>query len=159
METAYLLLGSNVGDRKANFLVAITYLSGLGTITMTSSLFETKAWGKTDQPDFLNQVVAVETFLTPQKLLHGILEIERQMGRQRIGHWGPRLIDIDILLIGDRIVNTPELTVPHSHLVFRRFALAPLAEIAGGVIHPETGISIQNHLDTCPDTLTVNRIA
>lgn len=155
MQTAYLLLGSNLDDRKANFLIAKRYLSALGKVKCVSSLYQTKAWGKTDQPDFLNQVVVLNTVLKPLDLLKTILKIENTMGRQRTSHWGPRVIDIDILLIGGQIIKTPELTVPHSQLVNRRFALVPLAEVAPNMVHPETGLSIQMHLEACPDTLAV----
>lgn len=159
METAYLLLGSNMGDRKANFLIAIAHLSTWGKIMTVSSLYETKAWGKTDQPDFLNQVVVLRTFLEPLDLLNRIMEIEHTMGRQRVGHWAPRIIDIDILIIDSQIIKSPALTVPHPQLINRRFALVPLAEVAPNIVHPETGLSIQMHLLTCTDMLPVTQFS
>lgn len=155
METAYLLLGSNLGDRKATFLLAMAQLSALGSITAHSSLYETKPWGKTDQPDFLNQVFVLETDLEPSALLNKILSIERDLGRIRETPWGPRVIDIDILLYGNQVIQTQELTVPHPQLIHRRFALVPLAEVAGEVIHPVTGLSIQQHVQVCTDPLIV----
>jgi 2-amino-4-hydroxy-6-hydroxymethyldihydropteridine diphosphokinase len=155
METAYLLLGSNIGDRKANFFHAIQHLSACGTIVAQSSLYETKPWGKTDQADFLNQVVALATEATPQELLNQVLSIERGLGRKRVDHWGPRVIDIDILLMGQTMMQTPTLTLPHPQLINRMFALAPLAELAGNQIHPSTGLTIRQHLIDCQDKLAV----
>lgn len=155
METAYLLLGSNLGDRKANFSMATKRLASLGQVVAASALYETKPWGQTNQPDFLNQCIALNTHLTPQELLLGILDIEQLMGRVRVEHWGPRLIDIDILLFGNKIIEEKNLLVPHPQLANRMFALVPLAEIAGKLLHPQTGKSIQQHLADCPDTLLV----
>lgn len=155
MQTAYLLLGSNLGDRKANFMMATKRLASLGQVVATSALYETKPWGQANQPDFLNQCVALNTPLSPQELLHGILNIEQMMGRIRVEHWGPRLIDIDILLFGDQIIQEKNLIVPHPQLINRKFALTPLAEIAAKYVHPQTKLSIQQHLIDCPDTLRV----
>lgn len=158
METAYLLLGSNLGDRYANFFKAMQNLSAYGTIAARSSLYETKPWGKTDQADFLNQVIKFETYAKPQELLNHVLSIERTLGRERADHWGPRTIDIDILLMGQAIVQTPTLAIPHPQLINRMFALVPLAELAGTQIHPITGLTIQQHLMACQDKLAVTLV-
>ena len=155
METAFLLLGSNLGDREANLKIALKRLSTIGKIAQTSAIYSTKAWGKTDQPDYLNQAVALSTFLIPEKLLREILSIELALGRVRQENWGPRLIDIDILLFGNRVVDSKNLKIPHPELTKRRFALVPLAEIAEYHIHPTTGRTVQQLLSICSDELSV----
>jgi 2-amino-4-hydroxy-6-hydroxymethyldihydropteridine diphosphokinase len=156
METAYLLLGSNLGDREVNLKIALARIGTIATLVAQSAVYITKAWGKTDQPDFLNQAVAIQTEDPPLELLHDILDIELAMGRVRQEHWGPRLIDIDILLFGNQVVNqSPLLEIPHVELINRKFALMPLAEIAGHVVHPKTNLSINEHLAICTDPLLV----
>jgi 2-amino-4-hydroxy-6-hydroxymethyldihydropteridine diphosphokinase len=132
----YLSLGSNVGDRQANLRHAIAQLAELGQVQAVSSLYETAPVDFTAQPWFLNCAVAVRTELMPKLFLAEILGIEQAMGRRRIQLKGPRTIDIDILLFGDSVVSTPELTVPHPAMHHRRFVLEPLAEIAPDVRHP-----------------------
>lgn len=158
METAFLLLGSNLGDREANLRGALKRLTAVGRLVQTSVVYFTKPWGKADQPDFLNQAAALETELKAEKLLKEILSIELALGRARQEHWGPRLIDIDILLYGKQIVDLAHLQIPHPQLINRRFALVPLAEIAAGVHHPITGLTVQEHLNTCSDLLPVERV-
>jgi 2-amino-4-hydroxy-6-hydroxymethyldihydropteridine diphosphokinase len=135
---AHLSLGSNLGNRGANLQRAIEQLRALGEIKATSSIYETEPMELTDQPQFLNCVVALETDLSPQFLLANLLEIERKLGRDRKQSTpkGPRLIDIDIALFGDTVLESPELTIPHPAMHLRRFVLAPLAEIAPDAIHP-----------------------
>ena len=139
--TAYLGLGSNLGDRNASLREAIVRLrdsEGL-TVVATSSIYETAPWGYTDQPDFLNCVVEIETRLTPVSLLERIQEIEQEVGRTPSWRYGPRLIDVDILLYGDlclQLTNS-ELTIPHPRMDQRAFVLIPLVEIARDVVHPE----------------------
>ena len=135
--TAYLSLGSNLGDRAANLRQAIALLGNLGTATAVSSLYETEPVEvESSQPWFVNMVVALETELTPQELLSRTLEIERGMGRQRTSLKGPRIIDIDIVILGDTILDTPGLVIPHPSMHRRRFVLEPLAEIAPDIEHP-----------------------
>lgn len=132
----YLSLGSNVGDREHNLRTAIARLGSLGKVKSVSSLYETEPVEFTQQANFLNCAVALETSLPPDGLMSRLLDIERDLGRQRVQKKGPRTIDIDILLFGDLVVDWPELTVPHPAMAQRRFVLAPLAEIAPDVIHP-----------------------
>ncbi len=145
--TAYLSLGSNIGDRAANLRDAIERLRSVGEVGAVSSLYETEPIEYTEQPWFVNCVVEIETGLSPTKLLGGILEIEKQMGRHREKKKGPRNIDIDILLYGDEIVDGPELTIPHPAMQERRFVLEPLAEIAPEVVHPISQKTVRELLE------------
>lgn len=156
MHKAFLLLGTNLGDRKRNLTIARNNIElSVGVIVQASATYETAAWGKTDQADFLNQAVAVETSMQPSDLLHEILKIEKEMGRQRDVKWGERVIDIDILLYDAVVLSIDTLTIPHPELPNRRFALIPLAEIAGDFIHPQHQTTISELLNNCPDTLEV----
>ena len=155
----FLLLGSNLGDRKKNLSTARNAIEiSVGDVLKASSIYETGAWGKTNQPDFLNQALKVQTTLSPEDLLAEILEIELTMGRRREVHWGERTIDIDILLYETAIISLPSLTIPHPQLQNRRFALEPLAEIGDDAIHPVLGLTIQQILEKCSDVLEVHRI-
>src|SRR5437879_4737040 len=129
-QVAYLSLGSNLGDRANHLRDAIRRLKPHGRIVAVSSLYETEPVEFTNQPWFLNCAVALETTESPRQLMDSILHIELEMGRRRAEKKGPRTIDIDILLFGDAIVETPELTIPHPAMHQRRFVLEPLAEIA-----------------------------
>jgi 2-amino-4-hydroxy-6-hydroxymethyldihydropteridine diphosphokinase len=153
MPTAYIALGSNLGDRAEALSSSIGHLSGLGRVVALSSLYETEPVGYHDQPAFLNAVVALETQLQPVPLLRGLLAIERQLGRDRRQGplKGPRTLDLDLLLLGDWIVADEELSLPHPALAHRRFVLAPLAEIAPGLRHPESNQTIADLLDQLPD--------
>jgi 2-amino-4-hydroxy-6-hydroxymethyldihydropteridine diphosphokinase len=135
-ELVYLSLGSNLGDRAAHLCAAIERLADLGTVKATSGLYETEPVNFFDQPWFLNCVVALETGKTPRELLTHALAIEEGMGRRRTREKGPRNIDIDILLFGDRVIEEPGLKIPHPAMHERRFVLEPLAEIAPRVLHP-----------------------
>ena len=135
-ELVYLSLGSNVGDRAAYLRAAIERLAEVGTVKATSGLYETEPVDFRDQPWFLNCAVALETGKTPRELLAHALAIEEGMGRRRTRGKGPRIIDIDILLFGDRVIDEPGLKIPHPAMQERRFVLEPLAEIASGVLHP-----------------------
>lgn len=134
MAEAYLALGGNVGDVRATFERAIATLCSDAAVTLTarSSNYRTPPWGVTDQPDFLNAVIAVTTTLPPQALLARALDCERALGRDRSHerHWGPRPIDIDILAYDDLDLHGPDLTLPHPRLFERAFVLVPLSEIA-----------------------------
>lgn len=158
MKKVYLLTGGNLGDRE-KYLAEARDLLGehCGKITALSSLYETAAWGKEDQPSFLNQAVEMETDLPPRQLIRRVLKLEKRMGRERKEKYGPRLIDIDILLYGEEIHNYPLLKLPHPELPNRRFALLPLAEIASDLLHPVYKKSITDLLDECKDPLEVKK--
>ena len=134
---AYLGLGSNLGDKKANCRKAIALLAKSSRVVRASSRYCTEAMGYTDQDDFVNAVVELETDLSPEELLDQCRAIEKELGRVRTVHWGPRTIDVDILLYGLVMIETPELTIPHPLLHTRRFVLVPLCEIAPQVFHPK----------------------
>ena len=135
-DIAYLSLGSNIGNRNDHLHEAIRRLAGLGEIVAVSSFYETEPVEETDQAWFLNCAVALATKLQPVQLLSQLLGIETAMGRERVREKGPRTIDIDIVLFGDAVVNTSELTIPHPAMARRRFVLQPLAEIAPDVHNP-----------------------
>lgn len=146
-------MGSNLGDRKKNLDRAITYLSYYDVeVVKTSTYIETEPYGVTDQGKFLNAVISVRTRLDPQKLLGVLLTVERAMGRIRREHWGPRIIDLDLLSYEDKIVHTRHLTLPHPEMQKRAFVLEPLREIAPDYIHPVTGKSIDTMLEELPLT-------
>ena len=132
MSRVYLSLGSNLGDRAAYLRRAVEMLARLPEtrVTACSTPIETPPWGNTDQPAFLNMAVALETALTPEELLARVQGIETALGRQRTEHWGPRTLDIDLLVFEGETRDTPTLRLPHPHLTERRFVLEPLAEIA-----------------------------
>ena len=132
----YLSLGSNLGDRAFNLKAAIERLGDLGEVVAVSSFYETEPIEVVAQPWFLNCAVKLDSERTAEQLLAGILQLEHAMGRQRKLNKGPRIIDIDILLFGNSITETPELTIPHPAMHQRRFVLEPLAEIAPEVRHP-----------------------
>ena len=153
---AYLLLGSNLGDRAALLHAAQAYLAATaGEVVAASALYETAAWGREDQPAFLNQALALRTALSAEQLLERCLAAERQAGRERLEHWGSRTLDVDILFYGPAIIDQPTLAVPHPRLAGRRFALVPLAEIAPQLRHPQLGLSVAELLARCPDPLPV----
>ena len=148
----FILLGTNLGDRLLHLETAKKAIEkSVGKVVASSKIYETAAWGITDQPNFLNQVLKIETSLKPEKTLHIILTIEEQMGRIREQKWGARLIDIDILYFGSHKINTDKLTIPHPFLQDRRFTLIPLVEIASGFIHPVFKKSNSALLQNCKD--------
>lgn len=158
MGIAYLLTGSNLGDRasslqKANALIA----QSCGKIISFSSLYETAPWGLLEQPAFLNQAIAVETSLEPEELMRRLLEIEAAMGRIRDARYGPRIIDLDILLYDQVVMDQPILNLPHPALPQRRFALTPLAEIAPALLHPVLQKNMQELLAECTDDSDVQK--
>jgi len=135
-KTAYLSLGSNVGDREGHLRGAISRLESCGRVAAVSSLYETEPVEFVSQAWFLNCAVGLETEKPPESLMIALREIERAMGRERIQKKGPRTIDIDILLLGNTVVDSPDLTIPHPAMDQRRFVLEPLAEIAPEERHP-----------------------
>jgi 2-amino-4-hydroxy-6-hydroxymethyldihydropteridine diphosphokinase len=132
----FIGLGSNLGDRSAYLESAISALSSSALIVAASRIYETEPWGVMDQPLYWNQVIEVETSLEPLDLLHVCQEIELQLGRERKVHWGPRTIDIDLLLYDNRVSESEELRLPHPYLEARAFVLAPLREIAPKLVLP-----------------------
>jgi 2-amino-4-hydroxy-6-hydroxymethyldihydropteridine diphosphokinase len=153
MPTAYIALGSNLGNRAEALSSAVGHLRSLGRVVALSSLYETEPVGYHHQPAFLNAVVALETPLEPLPLLRGLLAIERELGRDRSRGplKGPRTLDLDLLLMGDWIVAGEELSLPHPALAQRRFVLAPLAEIAPQLRHPESNQTMAELLAVLPD--------
>jgi 2-amino-4-hydroxy-6-hydroxymethyldihydropteridine diphosphokinase len=156
---AYLSLGSNLGDRAANLRLALEGLGRLGTVEAVSAFYETEPVGLTSQPWFLNCAAKLDTEKMPRQLISGILNLEQAMGRQRKQKNGPRIIDIDILLFGTSVVDTPSLTVPHPRLHERRFVLEPLTEIAPDVRHPVFKRTIRELRDALPAGQAVRRLA
>jgi 2-amino-4-hydroxy-6-hydroxymethyldihydropteridine diphosphokinase len=156
MKKVYLHTGSNLGDREDN----LRQVNGLieqyiGKIKQPSRLYETQAWGITNQPDFINQALLVETTQSPHEVMRSIKKIEELMGRVATEKWTARVIDIDILLYDDLIINEKDLIIPHPHLHERNFVLVPLMEIAGEVIHPVLNLPIEDIYFECNDPLDV----
>jgi len=150
VKTVYLSLGSNLGDRQLHLQRAVACLEGEGVkVQRQSSLYETEPQDVARQPWFLNIVVRCETQLFPVQLLKVLQRIERELGRVRAGavRRGPRVIDIDILLYGNAVIDTPQLTVPHPRMTERRFVLEPLLEIAPELRHPATKQSLRRYMD------------
>jgi 2-amino-4-hydroxy-6-hydroxymethyldihydropteridine diphosphokinase len=160
MNKCYLLLGSNLGNSRDQLEEACQHISKrAGDIKKHSSLYQTAAWGKTDQPDFINQVIFVHTMMDAAKLMESILLIEEEMGRHRTERNAPRNIDIDILFFNDSIIDQPHLHIPHPRLPERRFVLVPMNELAPALIHPVLHKSIHQLLRVCTDPLAVKKIA
>lgn len=158
MNTAYLLLGGNMGHRINNIKTAIKKIEQLaGKITRQSSIYETAAWGNTKQPDFLNQVLVVETKHTAEKLMQCLLLIEEKMGRIRNKKNDPRVIDIDILFFNKDIIEVRHLIIPHPQLQNRMFVLVPLNELSPNLKHPGLKKTIHQLLTICPDKLDVKK--
>ncbi|MES2858919.1 MAG: 2-amino-4-hydroxy-6-hydroxymethyldihydropteridine diphosphokinase [Pseudomonadota bacterium] len=144
MTLAAVGLGANLGDAAATVRRAIEALAGLSSAPVRASrLYRTAAWGRTDQPDFINAVALIETLLPARRLLERLLALERDFGRTRIDgeRWGPRTLDLDLLLHGEAVIDEPGLRVPHPHLQERAFVLLPLAEIAPDARIPGIGVA------------------
>ncbi len=146
MTSVHLGIGSNVGDRVTAIRRAVEALSKVGELVAASSIYETAPFGVTDQPEFLNCCVSLETPLAPRELLRRTRAIEQELGRVAGPRWGPRTVDIDILLYGDRSMRTPDLVVPHPGLLERAFVLVPLAEIAADRAIPGAGVTVADAL-------------
>jgi 2-amino-4-hydroxy-6-hydroxymethyldihydropteridine diphosphokinase len=133
----YIGLGTNLGDRLKNLDKAISYLTSIAIVQKMSKVYETEPWGLKEQPFFLNQVIKCVTSFEPIPLLKQLKTIEKKMRRVATIHYGPRIIDLDILFYNNIILETPELTIPHPMMAERAFVLIPLAEIAPNLIHPK----------------------
>jgi 2-amino-4-hydroxy-6-hydroxymethyldihydropteridine diphosphokinase len=159
MINVFLLLGGNLGDRHLYLNKAIEHIeTDIAPVLKKSSVYETQSWGKTDAPDYLNQVVLLQTDLPAKIILEKVLNIENVLGRQRKEKWGPRTIDIDILFYGQAIIDEPGLQIPHPELHKRRFTLKPLAEIAPDWIHPALKKSILQIKNDLKDSLVVKKL-
>jgi 2-amino-4-hydroxy-6-hydroxymethyldihydropteridine diphosphokinase len=159
MATIFLLLGSNMGDSVQFLAEAQKQLEHqVGKLIKSSDLYQTAAWGNTEQSDFINQVIKMETILDPQKLLGTILAIEKEMGRLREVKWGPRTIDIDILYYDQEVINLPELKIPHPNLHQRAFTLVPLCEIEPLWLHPVLHRTNRQLLMAIDDVLSVHKL-
>ncbi len=154
-------LGGNLGDVKKTLLETIELISTkIGKIHSTSSVYQTQAWGVEDQPSFLNQVVVAETALTPLEVLDCCLEIEQELGRDRINgtKWGERVIDVDVLFYASLLIDLPTLKVPHPHIQDRNFVLVPLMEIAPDFVHPQLKKTPQELKEVSTDKMTVIKL-
>ena len=158
MPFSYLHLGSNQGHKVGHIVSALVLIEKeIGPIHATSSFYETAAWGLEEQEDFVNMAIKVETYLSPTELILAVAKIETKLGRKRVEKWGPRIIDIDIILYEDLVIKQENLEIPHPRMGDRRFVLVPMVEIAADVIHPITKLTLKEMLDECADQLTVKK--
>ena len=159
MEKIYLLLGSNIGDRGKNLEAGRKMIeSQIGKITASSHVYETAPWGFEEQDDFYNQAIEVETEKTPREVLTLSKEIEKEVGRQSSEKWHPRILDIDILLFGKKVLEEGDLHIPHKSMHERNFALIPLMELVPELIHPKLDLTIEELFWNCEDALDVIRL-
>ncbi len=155
-EIVYLLTGSNIGDRLAFLQQAEKEIANkIGIIQAKSSYYESQAWGNTDQENFWNQCLEVNTSLSVEEVLSGVLATEKEMGRNREGEWQAREIDIDILFYGEKIIKTENLEVPHKHFHERNFAIIPMMEVNGDYVHPVLQLPVEELFFDCEDPLEV----
>lgn len=150
LETAFLLIGSNLNNPVNQLKRAIIALQRHGEVTV-SGFYESQPWGLLNQPNFVNVAVMVQWLDSPESLLETTRKIELDLGRKNEVKWGPRVIDIDILFFGEETINTPQLQVPHPRVAERRFVLVPMAELAPRLIHPTLGKSMEQLLEQCAD--------
>jgi len=152
----FLLIGGNSGDRLGQLKIASELITKeIGATVAKSKIYETAPWGKEDQPHFLNQAIKIETPFSPSELLIKVQGIEQKLGRTRVEKWGERLIDIDIIYFGNKIIDKSDLVIPHPHLTERKFVLIPLTEISPEFVHPVLQKSNAQLLKDCRDTLPV----
>ena len=155
----YISLGSHLGDRLQFLKQALEQIGiQLGKVVKASKVYEAAAWGHTKQPNFYNQVIEIETALSPAQLLQGCLDIEKSLGRERSILWGERIIDLDILLYDGRSVELENLSIPHPYMHLRNFVLVPLCEIAPDLIHPILELTVSQLLERCSDKLEIKAI-
>ena len=155
----YLSLGSNIGDKFRFITDAIKHIErSVGSVILISPCYETEAWGPMAQEKFVNCVIEIESALSPNKLLKQLLQIEQSLGRERQVRYGPRTIDLDILLLGNRIIKQKKLCVPHPFLQERKFVLIPLCDLAPYLIHPVYDKTIAHLLAECKDEGNVNKL-
>lgn len=160
MNGIYLIIGGNLGDRDQMLLQCRQAISRhIGPIVQQSGIYETKAWGNEDTPDYLNQVLQIDTRRSANEIMDICLSIELEMGRTRQARWEARLIDIDLLFYHGDIIDRPNLHVPHPRMTDRRFVLVPLHEIAPGFIHPQLNCTVADLLADCKDPLEVHLYA
>ena len=159
LNQVYLSLGSNVGNRSEQLSKAIDFLKEKGEVKRISSVYETEAWGNTNQPSFLNLVLQMMTNFEAINFMKELLLIEEKMGRIRQNKWESRNIDIDILYFNNEIIDENELKIPHPYIHERKFVLEPLAEIAPDFVHPLLKLSSIEMLKACPDSLKVKRLS
>jgi 2-amino-4-hydroxy-6-hydroxymethyldihydropteridine diphosphokinase len=151
-----ILLGSNLGDRLANLKQAIASIASFSSILQHSNIYQTAAWGNTDQADFLNQAIEIQTHQTAENLMQALLAIESQMGRVRLQKWEPRIIDLDIIFYESAIHNTDFIQIPHPEMQKRAFVLKPLLDIIPHFEHPILNQTITQLWEKCPDQLEVS---
>ena len=160
MNTVYLQLGSNLGEREQLIFDAVQEISEhVGKVNVRSQIYESSPWRVDGQESYLNQLIEVKTLLSAQAILISVLKIENNLGRVRIEKWGERLIDIDIIFFNNDIIESPDLCVPHKHMHERNFVLIPLNEIASAFIHPKYNKTVEDLLKQCTDTQLVKEYA